>query len=261
MPPFGGGADMIINVHLDASYLSEANVHSRACRHFFMGWTANEGDPIQLNGGFFTLCAILHFAVVSATEAKLGALFFNCKEGMIFWMTLEELGHRQPKTQVHSNNATAVGISNNTLKCQRLQLMEMQYFWVFDKIVQDMYDVKWHPGQENLADYQSKHHIGTHHQAVCPWYLHTSNSPLVLPRATRPSTLKGCVGTLPAGYLCNVPLPRVPQVHSAQSHQVHKIPDYCENPYVVPTYCSPLSTVKRATFAFSPAWLAIAVNN
>jgi hypothetical protein len=39
--------------------------------------------------------------------------------------------------------------------------------------------VKWHPGQENLADYQSKHHIGTHHQAVCPWYLHEKHSPLV----------------------------------------------------------------------------------
>ena len=50
--------------------------------------------------------------------------------------------------------------------------MEMRYFWVGDKEAQDVYEIKWHPGQENLADYQSKHHIGSHHQAVCPWYLH-----------------------------------------------------------------------------------------
>ena len=50
--------------------------------------------------------------------------------------------------------------------------MEMIYFWVGDKEAQDIYKIKWHPGQENLADYQSKHHIGSHHLAVCPWYLH-----------------------------------------------------------------------------------------
>ncbi len=36
--------------------------------------------------------------------------------------------------------------------------MEMRYFWVCDKIAQDAYSVKWYPGQENLANYQSKHH-------------------------------------------------------------------------------------------------------
>ena len=50
--------------------------------------------------------------------------------------------------------------------------MEMRYFGVGDKVAQDAYELKWHPGQENLADYQSKHHLGAHHQAVCPWYLH-----------------------------------------------------------------------------------------
>jgi uncharacterized protein YlzI (FlbEa/FlbD family) len=40
---------------------------------------------------------------------------------------------------------------------------------------------------------------------------------LVLPRAIRPSTLKGCVGTLPQGYIRNVPLPRVPRGQSAKS--------------------------------------------
>jgi hypothetical protein len=88
--------------------------------------------------------------------------------------------------------------------------MEMQYFWVCDKIAQDAYNVKWQPGQENLADYQSKHHPGAHHTAIRPWYLHEVNLPLVLSRAVRPSTLKGCVGTLPKGYVCNVPLPSVP---------------------------------------------------
>ncbi len=59
-----------------------------------------------------------------------------------------------------------------------------------------MFALRWHPGQENLADYQSKHHVGSHHIAVRPWYLHAENSLRVLPWAVRASTLKGCVGTL-----------------------------------------------------------------
>ena len=90
----------------------------------------------------------------------------------------------------------------------------MRFFWIGDKVAQDMYKVAWHPGQENLADYQSKHHIGSHHFAERPWYLHTQDSPRYLPRAVRPSTLKGCVGTLNDGYIRRVPLPRVPRIQS-----------------------------------------------
>jgi len=52
-------SDMIMNVHSDTSYLSESGARSRACDHFFMGWTPKDGNPIKLNGAFFTLCAIL----------------------------------------------------------------------------------------------------------------------------------------------------------------------------------------------------------
>jgi hypothetical protein len=86
-----------MNVHSDASYLSESDARSRACSHFFMGWSLKDGNPIKLNCAFFTLCAILWFVVASAAEAELGALFLNCKEGIIFCLNLEELGHLNQK--------------------------------------------------------------------------------------------------------------------------------------------------------------------
>ncbi len=92
--------------------------------------------------------------------------------------------------------------------------MEMRFFWISDKCAQDMYALHWHPGQENLADYQSKHHTSAHHSKVRPWYLHESNSPRELPRALRPSALKWCVGTQDGGYLNKVPLPRAPLLQS-----------------------------------------------
>jgi hypothetical protein len=75
-----------------------------------------------------------------------------------------------------------------------------------------MYALHWHPGQESLAEYQSKHHVGALHAAARPWYLYESNSPHLLPGAQAPSALKGCVGTLDGGHLRKVPLPRAPQL-------------------------------------------------
>jgi hypothetical protein len=94
-------------------------------------------------------------------------------------MILEELGHPQPKKKIDCNTTTTVSIANNTVKRQCLQSLEMRYFWMCDKIAQYAYSDKWHPGQENLANYQSKHHLGPHHQAVRPWYQHEEHPPLV----------------------------------------------------------------------------------
>jgi hypothetical protein len=147
-----------------------------------MGRRANPTKPIKLNGAFFTLCAILCFVVTSAAEAELGALFLNCKQATIFRLTLEEMGHPQPPTPVHCNNSTALGIVNNTVKRQRSRLMEMRFFWVADGVEQMKFDIKYYPGKENLADYQSKHHLGAHHKTVHPWYLHEPTSVHELPR-------------------------------------------------------------------------------
>ncbi len=111
-------SDMIMNIHSEALYLSEAKAQSRACGHFFLGWLPTDDAPIHLNGVFHFSTTILHFVVASAAEAKLGALYHNCQTGMIFQLTLSNMGHPQPQTPVHCDNATAVGIANNTTKRQ-----------------------------------------------------------------------------------------------------------------------------------------------
>ncbi len=64
--------------------------------------------------------------------------------------------------------------------------MEMRYFWVGDKVAQDLYSLVWYRRQENLVDYQSKHHPGAHHTVVRPYYLYEKKFPLELPQAQRP---------------------------------------------------------------------------
>jgi hypothetical protein len=76
-------SDMVLNIHSDASYLSESGAQSCACGHFFMGWMPHNGEPVKLNRAFYTSSSMMRFVVASAAEAELGALFHNCQTGMI----------------------------------------------------------------------------------------------------------------------------------------------------------------------------------
>ena len=107
---------MVINIHSDTLYLSESKAQSRTCGHFFMKSTPINGKPIKLNRAFYINTTIMRFVVASAAEAELGALLQNCQDGMIFRITLANMGHPQPKTPVHCDNATAVRITNDTIK-------------------------------------------------------------------------------------------------------------------------------------------------
>jgi hypothetical protein len=52
----------------------------------------------------------------SAAEAQIGAVFINAKEGTVLRTTLEELGNHQPPILMETDNTTATGYSNGTIK-------------------------------------------------------------------------------------------------------------------------------------------------
>ena len=122
-------SDMVLQIHTDASYLSEPKARSRAAGHYFLGWLPHNNQPIRLNGAIHTMFTVLNCVASSAAEAELGALFLNIKEGRVLRLTLAEMRHPQPPTPIHCDNATAVGIVNETIKKHRLRLMEMRYFY------------------------------------------------------------------------------------------------------------------------------------
>jgi hypothetical protein len=185
-------SDMILNIHSDASYLNAPEARSRVGGHFFLGWLPRDNLPIRLNGAIHVISTILKFVAASAAEAELGGLFVNAKEGRVLRLILHEMGHPQPATPIHVDNSTAVGIANNTVKRQRSRSMEMRYFWIADQVRRGIFNVKWHPGLEQLGDYYTKHHPTSHHIQIRPFYLHEPTSPLILPRAPTPEELRGC---------------------------------------------------------------------
>ncbi len=120
-------SNMVLNIHLDASYLSEPKARSRACDHFFMGFVPRDGKPIKLNGAFHTLCLILRCVVASAAKAELGALFMNCQEKMIFKATLEILDIPNHQYRYTATTQQQSALQKNTITRQRSHAMEMKY--------------------------------------------------------------------------------------------------------------------------------------
>jgi hypothetical protein len=72
----------------------------------------------------------------------------------------------------------------------------------------------------------------------------------------------GSVGNLPKGYICNVPLPRVPQGQSTRQSQVlpNTIPHYYEDAFTIPMYKDTCRIEERVATANSPQWQPIAIN-
>ena len=135
------------------------------------------------NGPLHMTSLILRNAMASAAEAELGALFNNAQQATILRTTLMELGHPQPPTPMQADNSTATGIANDTLKQCRSKAMDMQFYWIRDRIHQGHFLVYWRPGILNLGDYFTKHHPTKHHRDMRTVYL----------QSPAPSTLRGCV--------------------------------------------------------------------
>ena len=69
---------MILNIHSDASYLSEVRARSHTSG-FFLGSVPSKYKPIPLNGAIYVHSGILKFVVASAAKADLGDLLINTK--------------------------------------------------------------------------------------------------------------------------------------------------------------------------------------
>ena len=104
--------------------------------------------------------------MTSASEAELAALFYNAREAVPLRITLEELGHPQPRTSIVTDNATAVGLTTGSMVPKKSKMMDMRFQWLKCREAQNQFTYKWTPAALNRADYPSKHHPGAHHQKI-----------------------------------------------------------------------------------------------
>jgi hypothetical protein len=81
---------------------------------FFLGNKSPEQET--LNGSILSVAPIVKNVVASAAESEVGACFHNTQSGAPLRVTLTELGHTQPPTLLQTDNSTAYGIVNETIK-------------------------------------------------------------------------------------------------------------------------------------------------
>jgi hypothetical protein len=71
---------------------------------------------------------VLKNVMSSAAEAEIGAVFINAKEGDVRRTPWEELGHKQPPTPMETDNTTATGYSNGTIKQKSTKAMDIRFY-------------------------------------------------------------------------------------------------------------------------------------
>jgi hypothetical protein len=164
-------SDMLLKGHSDASYLNASNARSRVGGHFYLG--NHDTTPDVSNGAVLNPVGILRHVASSAAEAEIGGLFVNLKEALVLRQTLKDLGYPQPTTSIQTDNSTAAGLANNTIKQNKSRHIDMRYHWIRDRVVQGQFNIFWDAGSKNLADYFTKHHAPIHHRSVRPLYIHS----------------------------------------------------------------------------------------
>jgi hypothetical protein len=127
-----------------------------------MGNNTNTNKKLT-NGAIVIISKVLKHVMSLAAEAEIGTVFINAKEGAVLRTTLEELGHKQPPTPMETDNSTATGYSNGTIKQKRTKAMVKRFYWIKDRVKQGQFNVYWGRGFQNLADYFTKHHSQAHH--------------------------------------------------------------------------------------------------
>jgi hypothetical protein len=111
-------SDVVPRIDSNASCLSESKAHLWVAGHHCLGPHPDklQGKPPPFNGSVNTLCSTMRKIAPGTTEAEPGALFHNSKEACSTRTTLKEVGHPRPPAVVETNNNTAAGIANDSIK-------------------------------------------------------------------------------------------------------------------------------------------------
>ena len=130
--------------------------------HFFLGKLNDEKID---NGAIMTLSKIIKHVMSSASEAETAALFYNCKAAAPLQVTLEEMGHPQPKTKVTTDNSTAQGLITKSMIPKAAKSYDMKFNFLKCWQAQRQFDFVWRRGTDNRGDYHLKRHPIKHYVA------------------------------------------------------------------------------------------------
>ena len=157
---------MILTADTDAAYLVQPKARSRYAGYFYL-----TDDTSTANGAVLVICRTLRGVMRSAAEAECAGVFHNSQEAIVLRTILEALGHPQPPTRIKTDNSTANSFVTNNIRQRRSKTWDMRWNWLRDDCTKRQISVYWDSGDNNDADYFTKHHPPKHHQLLRPKYI------------------------------------------------------------------------------------------
>ena len=132
---------MILHIDSDASYLSEPRSRSRTGGDYYLSSIPTDPKkypnlPPPANGPIHTECRILKHVVASAAKAEVRGLFHNGQTSVPLRITFHELGFTSPPISIKTDNSMAEGIVTATVRQKSSKAMEMQFYWMKDRLKQ-----------------------------------------------------------------------------------------------------------------------------
>jgi hypothetical protein len=103
--------------------------------------------------------------MASTAESELAALFVTAREMIHYRQILTSMGWPQPKSPIQMDNSTATGVTNKTIVPRQDKMMDMLFWWLHCCTFEDQFCYYWDAGSKNWADYHTKHHPDTYHEA------------------------------------------------------------------------------------------------
>jgi hypothetical protein len=119
--------NMVLAIHINASYLSKLKACSQAGVHMFM---ARQEEIPTNNSAVPNILQIIRTVMSSTAEATLGPLFINSKMAVSMCRMLEKLGHPQMQTPIQTDNSTAHALLTNKILPKALIAMDMLFHWL-----------------------------------------------------------------------------------------------------------------------------------
>ena len=119
-------SDMVLQIESDAAYLVSPQARSRAGGYHYLG----DASCRTFNAPVFVQAKVIKNVMASAAEAEVAALYLNAQEALPIRQCLINMGHPQPPTRMNTDNQTATGILNGTIKQKRSKAIDMRFYWL-----------------------------------------------------------------------------------------------------------------------------------
>ena len=191
---------MVLCIHSDASYISESKACSWAGGHFFLSSHPQNPNSIPLelpplNGLIHALSQIIDVIVSSAAEAEIAGNYLDTQAAIPIRTALIELAHPQPSTPIRLDNTAAVGFANVGIKQKRSKAMDMWWYWIQDRVRENLLLVYYRLVDTNLGDPFTTHHTLSHLLLMHQYYLQPSSHTAHLANVVIAHLVQGCGNT------------------------------------------------------------------